>query len=161
MTKSFRNTRNFRSWKHARSYFLWCHQNVGLANDYGNSEWVALCWGNPPVTAGSPSQKASNAESVSMPLRHHERECGVHDDVIKWKHFPRYWPSVRGFRRSSVNSPAQRPVMFFFICAWINDWVNNREAGWDAIVSIVTSLSCTHEFARQRYISSCCDFLGN
>ena len=30
--------------------------------------------------------------------------------------------------------PAQRPLtrsfdVFFFICAWINDWVNNREAG--------------------------------
>ena len=29
----------------------------------------------------------------------------VHDDVIKWKHFPRYWPFVRGIRRLLVNSP--------------------------------------------------------
>ena len=28
-----------------------------------------------------------------------------HDDVIKWKHFPRYWPSLRGIHRSPVNSP--------------------------------------------------------
>ena len=28
-----------------------------------------------------------------------------HDDVIKWKHFPRYWPFVRGIPRSPVNSP--------------------------------------------------------
>ena len=27
-----------------------------------------------------------------------------HDDVIKWKHFPRYWPFVWGIHRSSVNS---------------------------------------------------------
>ena len=27
------------------------------------------------------------------------------DDVIKWKHFPRYWPFVRGIHRSPVNSP--------------------------------------------------------
>ena len=34
-----------------------------------------------------------------------------HDDVIKWKHFPRYWPFVRGIPRSPVNSPhTQRPV---------------------------------------------------
>ena len=26
--------------------------------------------------------------------------AGVHDDVIKWKHFPRYWPFVRGIHRS-------------------------------------------------------------
>ena len=28
-----------------------------------------------------------------------------HDDVIKWKHFPRYLPFVRGIHRSPVNSP--------------------------------------------------------
>ena len=30
---------------------------------------------------------------------------GLHDDVIKWKHFLRYWPFVRGIHRSLVNSP--------------------------------------------------------
>ena len=29
----------------------------------------------------------------------------LHGDVIKWKHFPRYWPFVRGIRQSP-----QRPV---------------------------------------------------
>ena len=29
----------------------------------------------------------------------------LHDDVIKWKHFPRNWPFVRGIHRSPVNSP--------------------------------------------------------
>ena len=34
-----------------------------------------------------------------------------HDDVIKWEHFPRYWPFVRGIHWSPVNSPgSQRPV---------------------------------------------------
>ena len=28
-----------------------------------------------------------------------------HDDVIKWKHFPRYWPFVWGIHRFTVNSP--------------------------------------------------------
>ena len=28
-----------------------------------------------------------------------------HYDVIKWKHFPRYWPYVRGIHRSPANSP--------------------------------------------------------
>ena len=27
-----------------------------------------------------------------------------HDDVIQWKHFPRYWPFVRGIHWSPVNS---------------------------------------------------------
>ena len=57
----------------------------------------------------------------------------VHDDVIKWKHFPRYWPFVRGIHRSRVNSPHKGQwrgaLMFSLICAWINSWVNNHEAG--------------------------------
>ena len=56
-----------------------------------------------------------------------------HDDVIKWKHFPRYWPFVRGIRRPPVNYPHKgqwrRALMFSLICAWINSWVNNGEAG--------------------------------
>ena len=57
----------------------------------------------------------------------------LHGDVIKWKHFPRYWPFVRGIHRSPVNSPHKGQwrgaLMFSLICAWINGWVNNREAG--------------------------------
>ena len=56
-----------------------------------------------------------------------------YDDVIKWKHFPRYWPFVRGIHRSLVYSPHKgqwRGVLLFsLICARLNDWVNNREAG--------------------------------
>ena len=29
----------------------------------------------------------------------------IHDHVIKWKHFPRYWPFVRVMHWSPVNSP--------------------------------------------------------
>ena len=58
---------------------------------------------------------------------------GIHDDVIKWKHFPRNWPFVRGIHRSPVHSPHKvqwrGALMFSLICVWINDWVNNREAG--------------------------------
>ena len=41
-----------------------------------------------------------------------ETGSSLHDDVIKWKHFPRYWPFVRGIHRSPVPGefPAQRPV---------------------------------------------------
>ena len=52
---------------------------------------------------------------------------------IKWKHFPRYWPFVRGIHPSPVNSPHKGQwrgaLMFSLIFVWINGWVNNREAG--------------------------------
>ena len=56
-----------------------------------------------------------------------------HDDVIKWKHFPRHWSFLRGIHRSPVNSLHKSQwrgaLMFSLICAWINGCVNNREAG--------------------------------
>ena len=57
----------------------------------------------------------------------------VHDDVIKWKYFPRYWPFVREIHRSPVNFPHKGQwrgaLMFTLICARKNGWVNNGEAG--------------------------------
>ena len=56
-----------------------------------------------------------------------------HDDVIKWKHFTRCWPFEQGIHRFPVNSPHKGQwrgaLMFSLICARINGWVNNREAG--------------------------------
>ena len=53
--------------------------------------------------------------------------------IIKWKHFPYYWPFVRGIHRSPVNSPHKGQwcgaFMFSLNCAWTNGWVNNRNAG--------------------------------
>ena len=34
----------------------------------------------------------------------------THDNVIKWKPFPYYWPLVRGIHQSPDEFPAQRPV---------------------------------------------------
>ena len=56
-----------------------------------------------------------------------------HDDVIKWKHFPRYWAFEREIHRLPVNSPHKGQwrgaMMFSLIYTWINGWVNDREAG--------------------------------
>ena len=55
------------------------------------------------------------------------------DDVIKWTHFLRYWPFVRGNHRSLVNSSHKGQwcgaLLLSFICAWTIVWVNNRDAG--------------------------------
>ena len=72
----------------------------------------------------------------------------THGDVIKWKHFPRYWPFVRGIHRSPGNKGQWRgALMFSLIYTWINSWVNKREAGdlrrhcahYDAIVMLYLS----------------------
>ena len=85
-----------------------------------------------------------------------------HDDVIKWKHFPRNWPFVRGIHRSPVNSPHKSQwrgtLMFSLIYVWIHGWVNNREAGdlrryrarYDVTVMIIANasmVSITHPYS--------------
>ena len=45
-----------------------------------------------------------NLEGVSIPCY-----------VMKWKHFPRYWPFVRGIHRSPVDSPHKGPVTRSFV----------------------------------------------
>ena len=57
-----------------------------------------------------------------------------HDDVIKWKHFPRYWPFVRGIHRWLTSGfPSQRPVtrsfdVFFYLC--LNKRLSKQWWGW-------------------------------
>ena len=62
----------------------------------------------------------------------------LHDDIIKWKHFPRYWPFVRGTHRSSVTGSrwisltkaSDAELWCFFLSAlWINGWASNHGAG--------------------------------
>ena len=79
--------------------------------------------------------KKGHGHARGNPIRHRiyrRRPQASHDDVIKWKHFPRYWPFVRGIHRSPAISPHKGQwrgaLVFSLICAWINGCVNNREA---------------------------------
>ena len=50
-----------------------------------------------------------------------------HDDVIKWKHFPRYWPFVPGIHRSPVNSPHKGK----WCVVWLtNGWIKKSRRWW-------------------------------
>ena len=56
-------------------------------------------------------------------------KAAVHDDVIKWKHFPRYWPFMRG----TAEFPTQRPVTrsfdeFFYLR--LNKRLSKQSWGW-------------------------------
>ena len=55
------------------------------------------------------------------------------------EHFLRYWIFVQGIHRPPVNSLDKSQwcgaFMFCLICAWINGWVNNREASDKKIIS--------------------------
>ena len=67
----------------------------------------------------------TNNKNMKIPARH--------DDVIKCKHFPCYWPLVWGIHGPPVDSPHQGQwrgaLMLSLISPWIYGWVKNREAG--------------------------------
>ena len=59
------------------------------------------------VYIGVQSKINNLAKNVFLPkyITLAARMLHSHDDVIKWKHCPRYWLFVRGIHRSLVNSP--------------------------------------------------------
>ena len=50
----------------------------------------------------------------------------IHEGIIKWKHFPRYWPFVHGIHRSPVNSPHKGQ--------WRGALMRRHRAHYDVIV---------------------------
>ena len=56
-----------------------------------------------------------------------------HDDVIKMKHFSRYWPFMREFIGDwwiTLTKASDAELWrFLWSVPWINGWVNNREGG--------------------------------
>ena len=67
------------------------------------------------------------------PLPQVRWELSLHDDAIKWKHFPRCRPFVRGIHWSPMISPHKDQwrgaLMLSLICAWTNGSANNRGVG--------------------------------
>ena len=56
-----------------------------------------------------------------------------HDDVIKWKHFPRYWPFCAGNSPVTGEFPAQRPVTRIFGVFFdlrLNNRLSKQWWGW-------------------------------
>ena len=57
------------------------------------------------------------------------------DDVIKWKHFPRYWPFVRGFTGHRwIPRTKASDAELFLICAFfylrLNTRLSKQSCGW-------------------------------
>ena len=86
--------------------------------------WHSMSW--------HPSISTWYAESFSV----HDKSVSAtrkHDDVFKWKHFPRYWSFVRGIHRSPVNSHSKGQrrgaLMFSLICA-LDKRLSEQSWGW-------------------------------
>ena len=83
-----------------------------------------------------------------------------HEDVIKWKHFPRYCSFVRIIHRSLHKGQWRGALMFSLICVWINGWENNREAGdlicycahYDVIVMLWATPNVANVYSESSYV---------
>ena len=115
---------------------------------------------------GSPICYYLRKSTTTVPLPMHHV---LHDDVIKWKHLPRYWPFVRGIHWSPDHTPHKgqwrKALMFSLICVWINGWVNNRATGnlrrhydvivmWNFFSTFSQSVSWSFQGVANRKISS-------
>ena len=84
---------------------------------------TSLFWNRPLHAIVSLPTNTRGELSSSIPYRYHY-------NVIKWKHFPRHWPCVRGVHRSSVNSPHKDQwrgvLMFSLICTCLNKRLNKQ-----------------------------------
>ena len=95
----------------------WCRR--------ATSHYPSQCWSNSlssydvmgPQWGNCPCDGCAGFSCCCLPQKIHF----IHDDVIKWKHFPRYYPFVRGIRRSPVNYPHKGQwrgaLMVSLICA--------------------------------------------
>ena len=106
---------HFSSVRH-RNQFTWNFLNIVHGNQ--SLEWIS-CW------------------------PHMNDPCTCHDDVIQWKHFPRYWPFVRGIPVTG-EFPVQRPVtrsFGVFFDLRLNTRLSKQSWGW-WFESLTPSLWC-------------------
>ena len=97
-----------------------------MASWHGNGWHVTgPLWGESIGHLSIPQAKGRQLASILMCIN----ILVSHEDVMKWKHFPRSWPFVvRGIHRSPHKGQWRGTLMCSLICAWINGWVSNREA---------------------------------
>ena len=102
----------------------WSYISFALTHWLATAHWRVCWWTKPSCYA---AMLCIQHQAITWSNFYH------HDDVIKWKHFPRYWPFVLGIHWSPVNSPHNGQwcgsLMFSLICTRINGWINNGEAG--------------------------------
>ena len=84
-------------------------------------------------SANEPAMKNMENTSRESTTNSWYKQNSNHDDVIKWNHFPHYWPFVWGIHRSPVNSPHKGQwrgaLIVSLIRSCLNGWVNNGEDG--------------------------------
>ena len=96
-----------------------------------------LCEGNSPVTGEFPAQRANNAGKCFHVHEWFLRDAFESFRGTWWRHQMETFSALLALCAGNSPVPVNFPhkgqwrgaLMFSLICAWINDWVNNRGAG--------------------------------
>ena len=113
---------------------------IGLRNGFRLNHNLYQCWmgsmmpsgiTKPNFTGLSAGPMQTEVYMFSFKFLRIQWNLLIHDDVIKWTQFHVLLALCAG--NSLVNSRHKGQwrgaLMFSLICAWINGWVNNHEAG--------------------------------
>ena len=141
---------------------VWCTRFTNVLRNFWHPEinqHFADRWpSNIPQSAGTLVNKSGFR--VDQPLTMNDIiHCIVEEDEIRWQRhqmeqFSALLDLCAGTSPVTGEFPTQRPMtrslMFCLICAWINDWVNNRDAGdlrrhrahYDVIVMFTEVVAC-------------------
>ena len=123
--------------------------NLRRYDDYANktvsSKWIEALNYMDKLTNAKPQQTTTNHDAwaylaICFPCIYYWRlmpivcekwkyKLPMHDDVIKLKNFPRYWPFVRGIHRPPVTSPHKGQGCGALMFSFISAWINSREGG--------------------------------
>ena len=81
------------------------------------------------------------AQNIAITVRWRLESVTNHDDVIKWKHFPRYWPFMRGIHRWPLDFPhkASDAELWCFLWSAPEQTIETLVI-WDTIAPIVMPL---------------------
>ena len=113
---------------HSDKYQRW-YVLLGFVNDMINfvmclckvnwsacTTWYHVMSVAPWLRQGCPRYNSNVSKSSDIP---------PHYDVIRWKHFPLYWPFVR----ETTGHQDSDALMFYLIRTWTKGWANNRDVG--------------------------------
>ena len=94
------------NWNHIPRSTFWLVSGTSSSTTWWNRielarETLAGMWGS---SAGKRSTPGCDVKALQLTSKRIYNDIAWHDDVIKWRHFPRYWPFVRGIHRFPVNS---------------------------------------------------------
>ena len=108
-------------WRWGLWYFLWWWSPSTM--------WAVLSAHSLDLRLASCRRNLISSCSTER-LKRHQR---LHNNVIKWTHFARYWPFGRGIHRWPMKFPSQMPVtrsfdVFFGLC--LNKLLSKQSWGW-------------------------------